>query len=56
MASPKPLQFAPLSSALDAGFWHQLSQLKLDVYGLDDKARDISGFYTNGTRRQAGTG
>ena len=42
------LQFAPFNSALDAGFWHKLSQLKLDVYGLDDQSRDIAAHYVNG--------
>ncbi len=44
----KQLQFAPFSSALDAGFWHKLSQLKLDVYGLDDEPKPVHGFYFNG--------
>ncbi|KAI0214927.1 Ubiquitin-like modifier-activating enzyme ATG7 [Lamellibrachia satsuma] len=44
----KHLQFAPFSSTLDGGFWHKLSQLKLDVYGLDDEPRNIDGFYSNG--------
>ena len=42
------LQFAPFSSALGAGFWHTLSQKKLDEFGLDDNHRPISGFYFNG--------
>ena len=42
------MQFAPFSSALDTGFWHKLSQLKLDVYGLDDEVKNVRGFYTNG--------
>ena len=46
----KPLQFAPYSSTLDGGFWHKLSKLKLDVFGLDDKQRQINGFYGNGER------
>ena len=44
----KQLQFLPFSSALDAGFWHKLSQLKLDVYGLDDEPKYIHCFYFNG--------
>ena len=47
-SSTRQLQFAPFSSALDAGFWHKLSQLKLDVYGLDDEPKCIHGFYFNG--------
>ncbi|KAK2163569.1 hypothetical protein LSH36_77g03008 [Paralvinella palmiformis] len=42
------LQFVPYNSALDPGFWHQLSQKKLDVYGLDEELKAITGFYTNG--------
>ncbi|XP_078597053.1 ubiquitin-like modifier-activating enzyme ATG7 [Branchiostoma floridae x Branchiostoma japonicum] len=47
-ASPIPLQFAPFGSALDAGFWHKLTQNKLEVYKLDDQPRPIHGFYYNG--------
>ena len=42
-----PLQYAPFSSALDAGFWHKLSQQKLDVFGLDDSEKALHGFYLN---------
>ncbi|CAH2313183.1 ubiquitin-like modifier-activating enzyme ATG7 isoform X1 [Pelobates cultripes] len=45
--SPK-LQFVPFSSALDAGFWHELTQKKLNVYRLDESAKDIRGYYYNG--------
>jgi len=41
------LQFAPFSSALDAGFWHRFSQLKLDVFGLNDDVRPVVGCYCN---------
>ncbi len=47
-SAPQTLQFAPFSSSLDAGFWYKLSQLKLEVYGLDDQPRDILGYFTNG--------
>uniref|UniRef100_A0A286XTA3 Autophagy related 7 n=2 Tax=Cavia porcellus TaxID=10141 RepID=A0A286XTA3_CAVPO len=30
------LQFAPFSSALDVGFWHELTQKKLNEYRLDE--------------------
>lgn len=46
-ASPK-LQFAPFSSALEAGFWHQLTQKKLNDYRLDESPRSIKGYYYNG--------
>ncbi|XP_070559698.1 ubiquitin-like modifier-activating enzyme ATG7 [Ptychodera flava] len=44
----KQLQFVAFCSTLDAGFWHQLTRNKLDVYKLDDKPRSIYGFYYNG--------
>lgn len=42
------LQFAPFSSALEAGFWHQLTQKKLNDYRLDESPKCIKGFYYNG--------
>jgi len=47
MSSNTMLQFAPFSSALDAGFWHRFSQLKLDIFGLNDDMRPIVGYYCN---------
>lgn len=47
MSAKTVLQFAPFSSALDAGFWHRFSQLKLDVFGLNDDMRPIAGHYCN---------
>ena len=46
--STKPVQFAPLTSALDVGFWHALSQKKLDHYKLDDQPKPLQGYYYNG--------
>ncbi|XP_069062758.1 ubiquitin-like modifier-activating enzyme ATG7 [Pleurodeles waltl] len=46
-ASPK-LQFAPFTSALDAGFWHELTQKKLNEYRLDETPKSIKGYYYNG--------
>lgn len=46
-ATPK-LQFAPFCSALEAGFWHQLTQKKLNDYRLDESPRNIKGYYYNG--------
>ena len=48
MASTVSLQFAPFSSFLDAGFWHKLSEKKLNHYGLDDSEKIVHGFYFNG--------
>ena len=47
MSSENILQFAPFSSALDAGFWHRFSHLKLDVFGLNDEIRAVAGHYRN---------
>lgn len=41
------LQFVPFSSRLDAGFWHELSQRKLEKYQLSEAAREIHGYYSN---------
>ncbi|RUS69787.1 hypothetical protein EGW08_022454 [Elysia chlorotica] len=43
------VRYAPFASSVDPGFWHKLSAKKLDEYGLDDSARCIHGFYTNGS-------
>ncbi|KAM4022946.1 ubiquitin-like modifier-activating enzyme ATG7 [Anomaloglossus baeobatrachus] len=45
---PPKLQFVPFASALDAGFWHQLTQKKLNEYRLDESAKPIQGHYYNG--------
>uniref|UniRef100_A0A8C6KSA1 Ubiquitin-like modifier-activating enzyme ATG7 n=1 Tax=Nothobranchius furzeri TaxID=105023 RepID=A0A8C6KSA1_NOTFU len=42
------LQFAPFSSSLEAGFWHQLTQKKLSDYRLDESPKCIKGYYYNG--------
>ncbi|XP_033647359.1 ubiquitin-like modifier-activating enzyme ATG7 isoform X1 [Asterias rubens] len=47
-STPKQLQFAPFSSALDVGFWHRLTRKKLEVYKLDDTPKQINGYYYNG--------
>ncbi|XP_006631169.2 ubiquitin-like modifier-activating enzyme ATG7 [Lepisosteus oculatus] len=45
---PPKLQFAPFSSALEAGFWHELTQKKLNDYRLDESPKSIKGYYYNG--------
>ncbi|XP_066553921.1 ubiquitin-like modifier-activating enzyme ATG7 [Amia ocellicauda] len=45
--NPK-LQFAPFSSALEAGFWHELTQKKINDYRLDESPKSIKGYYYNG--------
>ncbi|KAK4259637.1 hypothetical protein QN277_005949 [Acacia crassicarpa] len=39
------LQFAPMQSLVDEGFWHRLSSLKLNKLGIDDSPIPINGFY-----------
>ncbi|KAK7312107.1 hypothetical protein VNO77_35705 [Canavalia gladiata] len=39
------LQFAPMQSSVDEGFWHRLSSLKLNKLGIDDSPIQIFGFY-----------
>ena len=41
------LQFVPFSSAIEVGFWHELTRKKLEVYKLDDSARKVKGYYVN---------
>ncbi|XP_023743869.1 ubiquitin-like modifier-activating enzyme atg7 [Lactuca sativa] len=40
------LQFAPFQSSVDAGFWHELSSLKLNKLKTDESPIPITGFYT----------
>lgn len=47
------LQFAPFSGALEAGFWHQLTQKKLNDYRLDESPKCIKGYYYNGGFNQS---
>ena len=44
----KVLQFAPFSSAVDAGFWSSLQLKKLEEYHLDETAKVIQGYYAIG--------
>ena len=46
-AEQEVVQFVPLVSRLDAGFWHELSRRKLEKYHLSEAAQYISGYYTN---------
>nr|QEG53818.1 autophagy 7 [Macrobrachium nipponense] len=47
MGDPPILQFAPFTSAVDAGFWHKFTQLKLDVLHLSEKPVSVVGSYVN---------
>ena len=42
------LRFVPYSSAVDTGFWHELTRRKLDIYRLDSSDQSIYGYYSNG--------
>ncbi len=46
------VQFAPFNSSIHPGFWTKLSKLKLEVWGLNQKAVQIVGTYEN--KAQAG--
>ncbi|KAG8224919.1 hypothetical protein J437_LFUL006278 [Ladona fulva] len=41
------LQYAPFMSTVEPGFWHNLSQLKLDVDRLNENERKIWGYYSS---------
>lgn len=41
------LQFVPFASRLEAGFWHELSRMKLEHYQLSEAAVALTGHYTN---------
>lgn len=47
------LQFVPFTSALDARFWHELTQKKLNEYRLDESPKVIKGYYYNGRQKLA---
>lgn len=40
------LQFVPFVSMLEAGFWHELTQRKLNEYHLSEERRLLHGYYT----------
>jgi len=42
------LQFDPFVSRIDAGFWHELAQRKLEKYKLSEEKQKIQGSYGNG--------
>lgn len=47
MSAEKLLKFAPFINALDNGFWHKLTQLKLEVYKANDDPVTLMGYYNN---------
>ncbi|KAJ1547707.1 Autophagy protein 7 [Nowakowskiella sp. JEL0078] len=44
------LKFDPFVSAVEAPFWHALSQIKIDVLKLDDSLVSINAYYYSGFR------
>lgn len=42
------IQFAPFSSLVEPGFWHALTNLKIDVLKLSDHSLPIAASYTSG--------
>ncbi|KAF8060911.1 hypothetical protein FPV67DRAFT_312395 [Lyophyllum atratum] len=51
------VQFAPFSSLVQPSFWHELTNLKIDVLRLSDEALTIAGSYSVGrsvTDRESG--
>ncbi|KAK9706772.1 hypothetical protein RND81_07G150700 [Saponaria officinalis] len=43
--SGSKLEIAPLQSLIDEGFWHKLTNLKLNHWGLDDSPVSLTGFF-----------
>jgi hypothetical protein len=43
------IQFEPFSSAVDAAFWHQLSEKKVSEFRLDDSSKPLVGYYSLGS-------
>ena len=42
------VQFAPFSSLVQPSFWHELTDIKIDVLQLSDAAIPITGSYSIG--------
>ncbi len=46
---PKDIvHFDPFVSRVEAGFWHELAQRKLEKYKLSEAEQCITGYYSNG--------
>lgn len=41
------LKFTPFTSCINPSFWHKFTEIKLDTDRLDDKGKNITGFFTN---------
>lgn len=42
------VQFAPFSSLVQPGFWHELTRLKIDILRLSDESLTVNGSYSVG--------
>lgn len=42
------VQFAPFTSLVNPGFWHELTKLKIDVLKLSDESLTIGASYSAG--------
>lgn len=40
------VSFVQITSSVNPSFWNKLSELKLDIFKLDESSRKIWGFYT----------
>lgn len=52
MSQTQVLQFQPLNSAVEAAFWHELGEAKIEKFKLDDKARPVVAYYAAGTHEE----
>ena len=43
----EPLRFVPFGSAVQPGFWSELTRVKLEVAGLGEEAVEVLGTYTS---------
>ena len=46
------VKFAPLSGAIDVGFFTELGRRKLHVFGLDDAPIDIRGAFARAEKKE----
>ena len=52
MDSNDLFKFYPFNSFVHPSFWHKLAEHKIDIDRLNDKAKNIFGFYTNSNSLQ----
>lgn len=49
MGDKEVIHFDPFVSRVEAGFWHELAQRKLEKYKLSEAEQTVRGFYSIGT-------